>query len=134
VSSTKWLVGVLFLLCAACAQNPEANRPKDVASDAVFVRGAKIGWWQKCAASENGQPVQCTIWNGAGSVLETGAFLPYDGGAPPTTEELKIDSDPTFPGPDRIVLRNGRILLPSSRFPELKKFVDWLKGKTSSPR
>ena len=54
---------------------------------------------------------------------------------PPAAGEIRLDGQVVrHPGPDRIVLRNGRILLPSSRFPELKKFVDWLKGKTSSPR
>ena len=61
-------------------------------------------------------------------------FLPYDGGPPPTAEELKIASDTTFPGPDRIFLSNNRVLLPQSRFDELKKFVDWLNGKSEQPR
>ena len=125
---------VLLVLCSACTYNQDVIRPKSVPANAVFVRGAKIGWWQQCAPSEHDQPAQCRIWNGGGAVLESEAFLPDDGGAPPTAEELKITSDPTFPGPDRIVLSNGRILLPSSRFDELKKFVDWLKGKRNSPR
>ena len=70
--------------------------------------------------AESGYPAQSTIWNGGGTVLETGAFLQYDSGVPPTHEELKIDSAPTFPGPDRIVLSSGRILLPNSRFAETR--------------
>jgi hypothetical protein len=61
-------------------------------------------------------------------------FLPYDGGTQPTGEELKIATYPLFPGPDRIFLINGRVLLPRSRFDELKKFVDWLNGKVVKPR
>jgi hypothetical protein len=43
--------------------------------------------------------------------------------------ELTISAEPTFPGPDRIWLLNGRVLLPKSRFADLKNFVDWLKSK-----
>jgi len=65
-----------------------------------------------------------------GGVLEDEAFLPYDGGVAPTVDELKIASNPSFAGPDRIFLTNDRILLPESRFVELKRFVDWLEDKS----
>jgi len=61
-------------------------------------------------------------------------FFPYDGRAGPSAEQLSISTNPTFPGPDRVFLSNGRILLPRSRFDELKKFVDWLEGKATQPR
>ena len=110
-------------------------RPADVPSDATYVAGGKLGgWWQQCALANGGRAVHCRIWNGAGLVLYDEEFLPYDGGASPTADELKVAPEPTFPGPDRIFLSNGRVLLPQSRFGELKRFVDWLKGKTSSPR
>jgi hypothetical protein len=90
-------------------------RPEGVSADAVFLSGGKVGWWQECTPAKVGHTVHCRIWNGAGLTLEDEDFLPYDGGLAPTAEELKIARDPVFPGPDRIFLANGRILLPRSR-------------------
>jgi hypothetical protein len=125
---------VTLLFSCACTRRPDVDRPEGVPVDAVFVRGAKVGWWQQCGPVKAGQAVHCRIWNGAGLILEDEEFLPYDGRSTATAEELKISPDPTFPGPDRIFLTNGRILLPRSRFDELKIFVDWLEGKRSAPR
>jgi hypothetical protein len=129
------LLIVIFTLFfpSACGHKPEVNRPENVPIDAVFVRGAKVGWWQQCKTTNASQAVYCRIWNGAGLVLENEEFIPHDGGAPPKVGELSIESDPKFPGPDRIFLTNGRILLPRSRFDEMKQFVDWLQGKRQDP-
>lgn len=124
----------ITLLLSACGHKSDVVRPESVPIDAVFVRGGKIGWWQQCTAGSSGQPAHCRIWGGNGSVLVDEKFLPYDGGPQPTAEELKIAPDTTFPGPDRIFLSNNRVLLPQSRFDELKKFVDWLNGKSDQPR
>ena len=123
-----------LLLCFACGRKPAVARPVDVPPDAVYVAGGKVGWWQQCTPAATAQTVRCRIWNGGGLILEDEEFLPYDGGASPTAEELKISTDPTFPGPDRIFLTNSRVLLRRSRFNELKKFVDWLGGKAAQPR
>src|SRR5579859_6149111 len=126
-------LAVAFLLCFACGRRSEVVRPAEVPSDATYVAGGKVGgWWQQCTSAKAGQAVHCRIWNGAGLVLVDEEFLPYDGGAPPTADELKIAPDPTFPGPDRIFLSNSRVLLPRSRFDELKIFVDWLEGKRTN--
>jgi len=130
---SKPIVAVL-ILCSACGRESAVARPNSVPSDATFVRGAKVGWWQRCTPAPGGQPVHCRIWSGAGLVLVDEEFIPYDGGAPPSAEDLRISVEPTFPGPDRIFLANGRVLLPRSRFDELKKFVDWLQGKAGAPR
>ena len=126
------VVAVALLCCLAC--DDKVVRPPGVPGDATFVRGAKIGWWQRCTPGVGHEGVHCQIWNGAGLVLVDEEFLPYDGGPTPTPEELKIPSDANFAGPDRIFLANKRVLLPRSRFDELRKFVDWLEGKASSPR
>lgn len=123
----------LALLLTACGHKAEVVRPNGVPADAVFVRGAKIGWWQQCTAGSSGKPVHCQIWGGTGGVLVDEEFLPYDGGPPPTAGELKIATAPTIPGPDRVVLSNKRVLLPESRFGELKNFVDWWNGKSNQP-
>jgi hypothetical protein len=130
----KLLIAFALLLSCACTRKPDVVRPEGVSVNAIFVRGSKIGWWQQCTPAKAGQGVHCRIWNGAGLVLEDEEFLPYDGGSPAEAEELKISPDSTFPGPDRVFLTNGRILLPRSRFDELKIFVDWLEGKRTTPR
>ena len=128
-------VAAALMLCAACDYKSDVIRPTGVPPDATYVLGGKFGgWWQQCTSAARGQAVQCRIWNGSGLVLVDEGFMPYDGGAPPLAEELKIALEPVFPGPDRIFLSNGRILLPQSRFDELKLFVDWLEGKRNSPR
>ena len=60
------VVGVFF--CSACTRRPDVIRPDGVSIDAVFVRGAKIGWWQQCTPAKADQAVHCRIWNGAGLV------------------------------------------------------------------
>jgi hypothetical protein len=134
VALALFLCTVALFFCSACTRRTDVSRPAGVSIDAVFVRGAKIGWWQECTPAGAGQGAHCRIWNGAGLILEDEDFLPYDGGPTAAPAELKISPDSTFPGPDRIFLTNGRILLPHSRFDELKIFVDWLEGKRSSPR
>ena len=134
VAAALFLGAVSLLFCSACTRRPDAVRPDGVSVDAVFVSGAKHGWWQQCTPAKTGQAVHCRIWNGEGLILEDEDFLPYDGESTVAAEELKISPDSTFPGPDRILLTNGRILLPRSRFDELKIFVDWLAGKRSASR
>ncbi len=127
----------VILLLSACGHKSEVARPENVPNDAIFVSGGKVGgWWQQCTPGGPGQPVHCRIWGGPNStlVLVDEPFFPYDGGPPPNSEELKIAPEPTFPGPDRIILTSNRVLLPQSRFEELRKFVDWLNGKSDSPR
>jgi hypothetical protein len=128
-------VTVALILCLDCGHVPEVVRPAGIPADSTYVAGGKVGgWWQQCTPTSAGQAVHCRIWNGAGLILEDEEFLPYDGGPPPTTDELKALPNPKFPGPDRIFLSNNRVLLPRSRFDELKIFVDWLEGKRSNPR
>ena len=126
----------LLLLYSACAPKEDVARPEGVQPEAIYVAGGKLGgWWQECTRPNTGTAVYCRIWNGAGLVLADEEFLPYDGGATPAVDELRVSTDPGVPGgPDRVFLRNGRVLLPRSRFGELKVFVDWLVGKRGTPR
>ncbi len=120
-----WMVG--------CSAKQEADRPANVTQGAAFVRGAKVGWWQHCRTGSESEKTQCTIWNAGGQVLYEGAFVPYDEGPNPTATDLEIPTDPKYPGPDRVCLRNGRILIPESEFDRLKRFFDWITGKRQAP-
>lgn len=104
----------------------ERSRPRDVPKDAVHVGGA-IGWWQDCTYNPARNVDSCSIWNRGGLILDNGDFVPYDGGSPASSDELKITDSQS--GPDRIDLQNGRILIPKAREVEMKRFLDRLTGK-----
>jgi hypothetical protein len=124
-----------ILLCIACVRNSQLVRPANVPPEATYVAGGKVGgWWQECGPPLTAEAVHCRIWNAGGLPLADEGFLPYDAGPSPRVDELKIDADPAFPGPDRIFLANKRVLLPKSHFEELKKFVDWLEDKPDKAR
>jgi hypothetical protein len=129
---TRLVIAVALFGCFACGRASHVIRPEGVPTDAVFVNGAKgVGWWQLCTPATLSEVLHCRIWNRGGIILYDEEFLPHDGGKSPTIDELKIPQETTFPGPDRVFLSNGRVLLPRSRFDELKKFIDRLKGKAS---
>jgi hypothetical protein len=120
---------LLAIVSCGCMGEWPPARPSVVARDAVAVAGSKTVWWQHCTVAEADGAAHCRIRNAGGLVLYDEIFLPYDGPTQLTNAELTIAREPTFPGPDRIWLSNGRVLLPKSRFEDLKKFVDWLKSK-----
>jgi hypothetical protein len=53
-----------------------------------------------------------------------------DQGRLPDASELKIVASQKYPGPDRVCLEDGRILIPASQFERLRPFFDWITGKT----
>jgi len=104
----------------------ERSRPRNVPKGAAHV-GPAIGWWQYCVYDPERNMDTCRIWNRGGLILEEGEFVPYDGGSPAKAETLQISD--VISGPDRIALRNGRILIPKSREVEMKHFLDSVTGK-----
>jgi len=68
------------------------------------------------------------VWNWGGDVLAEEVFLPYDGGPPAGPNELKIKSKGST-GSDRVLLANGRILIPKSRYEDVKRLLDEMNGK-----
>ena len=119
--------GFALLLSVSCNHYEEPIRPKDVPADAAYVAGTKVGgWWQQCTIREPHQAPHCRIWNRGGLLLFDEEFLPYDLGPLPIATELQIPTYSWFPGPDRVVLSNKRILFPRSRFDELRRWLDAL--------
>ncbi len=124
----RWLLAGVLLSALLVSCNPQPTRPQNVPADATYVPGTNLGgWWDQCIQTLPGQTTHCRIWNAAGLLLEDDDFVPYDGGAPPTSEELKIAPDPTYP--QLIRLKNKRLLLPKSRFDEMKSFLEGLGAK-----
>lgn len=125
------LIGVVFffmLQCTGCywSNQPvylEYRRPANVPLDAVLVQLAKGGVWQRCEAVSTTGQTRCQIFTWKGGLLYDEIFLPYDQGPTPEAPDLKIPSYVPAVGSDWVCLQNGRILLPMSRFDELKAFL-----------
>jgi hypothetical protein len=106
----------------------EEGRPTNAPKDATYVKGALGGWWQHCTLGTVRAENHCMIYNWKGEPLYDEAFIPYDGGAAASAEELEIPSRNPNSGPDRIALKNGRILIPRSDRSKVKAFLDKLNA------
>ncbi|MEW5977250.1 MAG: hypothetical protein AB1898_15780 [Acidobacteriota bacterium] len=96
------------------------GRPHAVDDGAVMVRGK---FWQQCFLEDEGARVRCYIWTRRGDLVFDDVFLPFDDGPTPDAADLSISQHNR--NPERLVfLENGRILLPRSRFEEMKAFVE----------
>jgi hypothetical protein len=105
------------------------GRPQGVPSDTTYVDGGKTNWWQRCEYDSKKNEDRCQIFNEGGKLIYDEAFLPYDEQKVALSSELKIDGSASLAGPSIICLKNGRILLPKSKFASQKSFVDAkLKG------
>ena len=123
---------LLLLLGAAlgCSDQPfflSYRRPANVPADAVVVYLAKTGVWQRCSYDSSAKENRCQIYNLMGEKLVDDVFAPYDGRGPVPTLELKIPHHSLTAGPYWITLENGRILIPRSRFDQIKGELDRTK-------
>jgi len=123
------IVGLLMAASGSCAP----QRPSGVPLEARAIKmgpGRDNAVWQRCEA-RGMEEVRCSIWNSAGAILESGRFIPLDGGKPPGPADLAaIRSEPPLDPIAQVTLTNGRILVPESRFEELKRFNETF-GKSS---
>lgn len=120
---------LLMLHCTACNWSDQPvfldnRRPASVPADAVLVQLAKGGVWQRCELEATTGKNRCQIFNWKGGLMYDEIFLPYDGGTALGTSDLRIPRYVPAVGPDWVCLENGRILLPASRFEQLKAFLD----------
>ncbi len=109
------------------------RRPANVPSDAALVDQAKGGLWQHCIYDAGANADRCQIYNWRGGLLYDEVFLAYDGRGVVAQGDLKIPGYASLSGPDRICLANGRILIPKSRYDEVKRHLDWATGKRAQP-
>lgn len=129
LSGSMAKVAVISLLETACHKQPMP--PLNVNAAATFISGSKAGWWQYCESKGERTYPHCIIWNLRGAVLYDERFFPYDQRGYVSATELRIDSSNPSGGPSEIALSNGRILLPESRFSELKQFLDVVRSPKS---
>lgn len=124
VISPERLLRLVFLLGGVLAEADcsRPQRPTGIDSAAVWVEGGKTGFWQVCVADNPGG-IHCTIWNQLGAVLEDEPFLSVDG-APVRVADLKIREGGPCTGPYQVCLADGRILVPHSRYAEMKAFLE----------
>ena len=115
------LASAVWLLCTACSKR---ERPANVSADATWVEGGKFGYWQMCQLTID-ENTHCTVWNEGGEILLDEKFLPIDEKARPAASELQQlrDGGPCT-GPYQVCLSDGRILVPASRFADLKAFIE----------
>lgn len=111
----------------------EHRRPANVPDDAALVDQPKGGLWQRCVAEKEGNANRCQIYNWGGALLYDEVFLPYDGGGAVNQVDIKIPRYAPLSGPDRVCLQNGRILIPKSRYDEVKRHLDWATGRRTQP-
>lgn len=106
-------------------------RPANIPQFATYVAGPKgRGNWTWCSVGDERQANICHICNVQGEVLYEGVFLRYEGTGVVPRQNLKISQRS---GPQWIELDDGTILIPGSDYPQIKRFLDWLKHKRASP-
>ena len=103
------------------------RRPENVPDNAVFVEGAKTGWWQSCSATNQDTTI-CRVFSKSGETLVDEQFLPYDGGPSPRASELVLDPKNRYSDVYRVGLKNGRILLRKSMYAQSKELLDALES------
>ena len=123
------LIGIYLLGMVGCTRKDqplflEYRRPANVPAEASLVDMPKGGVWQHCTFDPAVNTNRCQIYGWRGTVLYDEIFLPYDGGAAVSSADLMIPRYAPTVGDDWICLKNGRILLPKSRFEDIKKFLD----------
>jgi len=109
------------------------RRPANVPSNATLVDQPKGGLWQHCIFDPQTNTDRCQIYNWRGGLLYDEVFLAYDGTGAVVQADLRIPGYAALSGPDRVCLANGRILIPTSRYEEVKRYLDWVTGKRPQP-
>lgn len=89
------------------------RRPLGVPVEAVSVPGISGYYWQWCTLDDRVQKARCVVANRLGERIYDEYFVGLDK-MPITKEELVLTADDKRASLDRICLRNGRVLIPTS--------------------
>ncbi len=68
----------------------EHRHPANVPADATLVDQPKGGLWERCTYDPEKRVDRCEVYNWGGDVLFNEEFIPYDGGEPVTSADLRI--------------------------------------------
>lgn len=127
------LLGIALLAIGIPLVGCELARPNNIPKDSVLVNGADEHWWEWCFYDQKENVDYCRIFNAGGDVIWNEVFLPYDGGKAANEAELMIDSEARLKSWQFVCLKNGRILLPKSKYEDFKEFLDRRTGKSKAP-
>lgn len=117
------VAGLLVLVFGGCGCSPPP-RPPGVDPDSTWVESVKGGYWQRCGLTTR-EGLRCTIWNQDGTVLVDEPFRSIDGGWATDAAALRrLRTSGPCTGAYQVCLADGRVLLPVSRFEEMKAFIE----------
>ena len=121
------LIGMVF---AVSCKRGLRRRPDNVPLQATAIAIPHGYDWDYCWADKAANVNRCQIYNGDGLLMYDGVFLRYEGTGMVPEESLKISQRG---GEQWIELEDGTILIPRSHYDQVKRIIDWLKGRKAQP-
>lgn len=109
------------------------SRPRNIPTDAVYVRFEKGAVWQRCRIEPATSFVRCQIFSEKGRTEHDESFFPYDHGPTLEPSELAVATKDPDAGPDWVCLENGRILMPGSHYDYVKSVLNKKLPKERKP-
>jgi hypothetical protein len=120
---------IVMALTLGC-KNGLPKRPENVPARAIPIAIPHSYDWDYCWVDKTMNVNRCQIYNGDGLPLYDDVFLPYEGTGVVPEELLKISQKG---GEQWIELQDGTILIPKSHYDQIKRLIDWLKGRRPNP-
>jgi hypothetical protein len=113
--------GVAFYLTEFVIPN-HPSRPDNVPKSATLVFGGFTHFWHECWYDSAKHLDECRIYNAGRVILQDDVYLPANGGAAISEDQLKIvqGSNPE----SAVHLSNGTVLIPQKNFDGIKKDLD----------
>ncbi len=119
----------ILLLIVSC-KSDAPKRPAGVPAKATPVAIPHSYDWDYCWVDKAMNVNRCQIYNGDGLQLYDGIFVRYEGSGVVQEEFLQISQKG---GEQWIELQDGTILIPQSHYDQVKRLIDWLKGRRPNP-
>jgi hypothetical protein len=124
------LLGCAAALSLACCHDASPRRPQNVSVKATPVAIPHGYDWDYCWVDKTVNVNRCRIYNGDGLILYDDIFVRYEGSGVVPEDSLQISQKG---GEQWIELQDGVILIPQSRYGQVKRLIDWLKGRRPNP-
>jgi hypothetical protein len=123
------VVFIIMLLMVSC-KSDSPNRPAAVPAKATPIAIPHSYDWDYCWVDKVMNVNRCQIYNGEGLLMYDGIFVRYEGSGVVPEESLQISQKG---GEQWIELQDGTILIPQSHYDQVKRLIDWLKGRRPNP-